>query len=147
MTTEQTIELLEKEKARIIEDIDKKLAFQKTKLESEKMKEDFKVIKYKGKEFRIYRWENKEFKDFPMPEGFSWCKYFDFLELINEEKVNLEQYPACYYTENQFKKNIKRGYGLSWFFLNRGLNLNSDKESLADSDGSGRAVISKEKKC
>lgn len=106
----------------------------------ENLTKDFKKIIYKNKEFRIYKWENKPFKNFPIPEGFNWSEYFDFVKLINEDKIELEQYPSCYYTKSQFKQNLK-DYGLSRLCLGWGLNLRSSGEGLAGSDADGRVVV------
>lgn len=120
-----------------LEEIEKK---EKLKQENESYQE----IKYKNKIFRIYKWENKLFKDFPVPEGFNWCEYFDFVKLINENKIKLEEYPIYYYTKNQFKLNLNNGYGLSRVFLGgNALGVDSGGEYFADSDADGRVVVSK----
>ena len=103
--------------------------------------QDYQEIKYNGKIFRIYKWENKEFKDFPIPKGFHWCEYFDFIELINEEEIKLEEYPIFYYTKNQFKNNIKKGWELSRVYFDRDGYVLSYDGNLQDSIGNGRVVV------
>ena len=103
--------------------------------------QDYQEIKYNGKIFRIYKWENKEFKDFPIPKGFHWCEYFDFIELINEEEIKLEEYPIFYYTKNQFKNNIKKGWELSRVYFDGDGNVYSDDVDWQYSDDDGRVVV------
>ena len=114
----------------------------KKEQESEKLKE-FQSFKLGNKEIKVYKWENKPFKDFPMPKGFGWCEYFDFVGLINEKEKELEKSPVYYYTKNQFKMNIKNGWGLSRFYLDGGLSASSNNVSLAGSIGGGRVVVSR----
>jgi len=104
--------------------------------------QEYQSFKLGKKEIRIYKWENKKFKDFPMPKGFDLCEYFDFVKLINEEKIKLEEYPTYYYTKNQFKRNIKNDLKLSRLGAVGGY-LYSGGDYLAGSDVDGRVVISK----
>jgi len=76
-----------------------------------------------------------------MPQGFDWCPYFDFVELINKEKINLEEYPIYYYTENQFKINKSNNYKLSRVCLNRYGDVYSDNGNLQYSNDVGRVVL------
>ena len=103
---------------------------------------DYQTIVYKNKEFRIYKWESKPFRDFPMPKGFDWCEYIDFVELINEKKIELEKYPVEYIVKNQFKTNTK-DYPVSRVCLNGNSNLNSNNWVLDNSNGDGRVVVSR----
>ena len=97
----------------------------------------YQTIIYKNKEFRIYKW-GEVLKDFPIPEGFKWCEYIDFLELINENKIKLDKYPIIYYTKNQFKNRE-----LSGFYLGRGSGLGSYDGDLGDSGDGGRVVVNR----
>jgi len=110
---------------------------------NKEINQEYQSFKLGKKEIRIYKWENKKFKDFPMPKGFDWCEYFDFVELINEEKIELEEYPIYYYTKNQFKKNIKNNWKLSGVYLGWGGGVGSSGGGLRGSCGGGRAVVSK----
>jgi len=101
------------------------------------------TFKLDDKEIRIYKWEGKQFKDFKMPKGFKWCEYFDFVKLINEEKIKLEEHPFCYYCKSQFNINFKRGYNLSWVYFNRDGGVYSYYDDLRNSNDYGRVVISK----
>jgi len=103
---------------------------------------EYQEIKYKGKTYRIYKWESKPFKDFSIPKGFNWCPYIDFLELINKKIIELEEYPVEYFTEQQFELN-KEKYPLSRFYLNWYSYLNSDNRYLDNSNGYGRVVLKK----
>ena len=109
--------------------------------ESEKAK-DFQSIIYNEKEFRIYKWENKPFKDFPMPEGFKWCPYFEFVELVNKEKFKAEEYPIYYYSWNPFELNHKNKYWeLARAYLNGDGYWVSYGGNLASSYDNGRVVV------
>ena len=50
--------------------------------------EDFKTIKFKGKEIRIYKWENKPIKDFIYPKGFELIEHSDFIELFDNKLID-----------------------------------------------------------
>ena len=104
-----------------------------------------KTIKCKKlkKEFRIYKWEDKQFKDFKMPKGFDWAEHKDFIYLYDNDLIELEKYPVFYHTKNQSKKNIKNGWSLSRLCLYWDLDLGSGGGDLADSIASGRVVISR----
>lgn len=93
------------------------------------------------KEFRIYKWEKKQFKDFPMPKGFDWCEYISFVYLYDNNLIKLEKYPVCYYIKNQSEKNVENGWSLSRLYLGRDLVLYSNYEYLAFSDDDGRVVV------
>lgn len=102
-------------------------------------------IIYKNKEFRIIKWEKKPFKDFPMPKGFDWCEPKDFVELYDNDKIKLEVWKS-YMVKNCSKKNVKKGWALSRFFLGGGSDLDSYDWYLEYSSGSGRVVVSRELK-
>jgi len=106
---------------------------------------DFIEIKCKklNKTFRIYKWENKPFKDFPMPKGFNWAKYSDFVYLYDNDLIELEKYLVEYYVENYSKKNIKNGYDLSRLFVYGDGGLYSEVVVLADSGDYSRVVVVK----
>ena len=103
---------------------------------------EYQEIKYKDKTYRIYKWENKSLKDFPMPKGFNWCPYMDFVELINKRIIELENYPVDYVTEQQFEIN-KKDFPLSRFYLNRDSLLYSNNWDLDGSSDNGRVVLKK----
>ena len=122
-----------------IEELNKQL---KEIEEQEKVKV-YQEIKYKREIYRIYNWENKQFKDFPMPEDFEWCPYFDFVELINNKVFDMQQYPICYYCKNQCINN--KEWVLARLCLGRSLGVYSNNDDLADSDSDGRVVVRKVK--
>ena len=101
-------------------------------------KKDF--ISIDNDKFRIYKWD-KPVKDFPIPEGYELAEERDFIDLYDNDKVELEQYPVIYFTKNRSKKNIKNGWGLSRLFLDRNLYLNSPSGDLAVSVDDVRVVL------
>jgi len=105
---------------------------------NQEIRTDF--ISIEKDKFRIYKWD-KPIKDFPMPKGYELAEERDFVDLYDNDKVELEQYPVIYFTKNRSKKNIKNGWGLSRLYLDRDLGLGSPSGFLADSDGSGRVVL------
>jgi hypothetical protein len=105
---------------------------------NQEMKTDY--ISIEKDKFRIYEWD-KPIKDFPMPEGYELAEERDFVDLYDDDKVELEKYPIFYFTKNRSKKNIKNGWGLSWLYLGRDLYLCSDDDYLADSNDGGRVVL------
>lgn len=82
------------------EELDKQIK----ELEEQEKLRDFQVINYKGKEYRIYKWENKSFKDFSCPEGFQWADFKEFSDLVNETKFSWEQ-NVWFYSTNLLKNN------------------------------------------
>lgn len=114
------------------------------KLESEKEKLKFQTFIINNKEIRIYKWEEKPFKEFPMPKDFDWCDYKDFIDLANTQ--TLEFYPIYYYMKNPYKYSIEQRYELASACLNGVGDWGSSNEGLADSNGDGRVVISKDLK-
>ena len=103
---------------------------------------DFQTIKHKGNEFRIYKWENKKFTNFKIPKGYSWAKYFDVVELVNEDKLEFTKpWAEVYVCKNQFKRNKK--YFLSRWYLDGGSCLNSGYDYLGNSYDLGRVVLIK----
>jgi len=103
---------------------------------------DYTKIIHNNKEFRIYKWENKPFKEFPIPKGYDFAEYFDVVELINLDKIMFTKpWKEIYVCRNQFKRN--KEYCLSRFYLNVGLNLDSNNSDLDNSNGNGRVIISK----
>lgn len=92
---------------------------------------------------RIYKWEDKPVKDFQIPKGFRMIEEREFIDLYDNDKIELEKYHVIYFTKNRSKKNIKNGWGLSRLYLNRGLDLVSYYDDLADSDDDGRVVVVK----
>jgi len=102
-----------------------------------------KTFYHNNKEIRIYEW-TKRLGDFPIPKGFDWCKYFDFVDVINKDKVELERFPVEYFVKNQFKENIKKWWNLSRVCLTRSGFPNSYGDDFEFSCGNGRVVVSKE---
>ena len=105
---------------------------------NQEMKTDF--ISIEKDKFRIYKW-NKRVKDFPMPKGYELAEERDFVDLYDNDKIELEKYPVIYFTKNRSKKNIKNGWGLSWLCLGGILGLVSGSGSLAGSGDGGRVVL------
>jgi hypothetical protein len=105
--------------------------------------QNFQSIIYKGKEFRIYNWEDKPIKDFPIPKGFDFAEFSDFVELYDEKKIELEVW-RYYHVKHFSKIQQTKEYGLSWLYLNRLLGLWSGNDDLAGSRSGGRVVVSRE---
>jgi hypothetical protein len=104
---------------------------------------DYLEIKDGKKTFRIYEWD-KSLEDFPMPKGFRLAEEREFIDLYDNDKINLEKYPVIYFTKNRSKKNVKNGWGLSRLFLdNDFLYLVSYNDILTYSYVNGRVVIVK----
>ena len=102
-----------------------------------------KTIKYKNKEFRIYKWEFKPFRDFKIPKGFELTEHKDFMELFDNKLID---YPKegweVYFVKHYSKRKQKEGY-ISGLCLYRNSGLVSWYEDLADSNISGRVVVSR----
>lgn len=103
----------------------------------------YKTYKTKTKEIRIYKWENKLFKDFPMPAGFDWCEYFDFVELVNNSNFEFKEFPVIYLTKNQFQRNFGCDWFLSRVYLSRNGVVISNYDDLQDFSDGGRVVVSR----
>jgi hypothetical protein len=129
MTTKKQIEKAEKE----LNELKEKFKLQENT--------DFQTIKYKGKEFRIYKWESKPIKDFVYPKGFEMAEGLDLLELINKEKLIGEKY--CSYFA---KKIFNKGY---WELFSAYLDddgfWNAYDDNLANSNDYGRVVLVRSK--
>ena len=107
--------------------------------------EDFKTIKFKGKEIRIYIWEDKPIKDFIYPKEFKLIEHSDFIELfdnklINSPKSGWEVYFTKHYSKRKQKENI-----LSRVCLIGVSVVSSYDDYLQYSDSDGRVVVIKEK--
>ena len=118
------------------------------KLQKEKeqlLNKDIK-IKFKGKTFRIIRWENKKLSDFKMPKDCDFAEHSDFIELFDNELIN---YPKkgweTYFVKHYSKKKQKEGF-LSRCYLNRYSDLGSNISNLSYSSGYGRVVLVEIKK-
>ena len=105
---------------------------------NQEIRTDF--ISIEKDKFRIYKWD-KPVKDFHMPKGFQLIEERDFIDLYDNDKIELEKYPVIYFTKNRSKKNIKNGWGLSRLFLDRNLYLNSPSGDLAVSVDDVRVVL------
>lgn len=105
-----------------------------------------KTIKSKKlkKEFRIYKWEDKPFKDFKMPNEFSFAEHSDFIYLYDNNLIELERFPVAYFIKNWSERNIKNGWELSRVYLDGNGILGSYNDGLEDSIVAGRVVVSKE---
>ena len=101
---------------------------------------EFISIKSNKREFRIYKWENKILKDFPIPKGFEFAEERDFIDLYDNDLIELEQYPIVYFTKNRSQKNIKKGWIFSGLYLNWLLDLGS-VGGLGVSYSDGRVVV------
>ena len=101
------------------------------------------TIKYKNKEFRIYRWESKPFRDFKITKGFELTEHKDFMELFDNKLIN---YPnddwEVYFVKHFSKRKQKEGY-ISGLCLYETSGLYSRYEGLASSDDDGRVVVSR----
>jgi hypothetical protein len=100
--------------------------------------EEFKKIVYKGKNYRIYKWEKKPFKDFVCPKGFRGVDYKEFSDLVNNTKFNWEQYPVSYYSTNLIKNNY---WELARACLSYDGSWSSYDVLLAGSNGYCRVVV------
>jgi len=109
-------------------------------MELKEKEKDFQKVIYNKKEFRIYKWD-KPIKDFPMPEGFSMSEHSEFVELYDEGKIELEQYPVEYFVKHYSKIQQKKEWCVSRLYLNGDLGLYSRYEDLAGSDDYGRVVV------
>ena len=123
---------------------------EKEKLEIEKQIETWKALENERdfieiKNFRIYKW-SKPVKEFVIPKGFRMAEFQEFVDLYDNDLIELEKYPVKYFLKHYSKKQQKKEYCLSRLYLNWNLYLVSDNDNLADSDGSGRVVLVKEKK-
>jgi hypothetical protein len=110
--------------------------------EAEKLK-DFKELIFKGKKFRIYKWENKPVGDFlkNIPKGFELAEYSDFVELFDNKLINYpKEYWEVYWVKHYSKRKQKEGY-LSGCYLDGGSGLGSYYSVLSGSNGSGRVVL------
>jgi len=130
---QEKMEKLNREKNKVEEELQELVKNEQTK--------DFIEVK----NFRIYKW-SKPVKDFPMPKDFRLAEEREFIDLY-DSGFKIEQYPVVYFTKNRSKLNIKNGWGLSRLYLFRNLSLDSNIDNLAYSNGNGRVVCIKEKKC
>ena len=113
------------------------------KLQKEKeqlLNKDIK-IKFKGKTFRIIKWENKELGDFNMPEGYDFAEHSDFIELFDNKLIDYSETDCINYFVKHYSKRKQKAGFLSRCFLNRDSYLNSYYSDLSDSSGNGRVVL------
>jgi TolA-binding protein len=104
--------------------------------------QDFQKIIYKDKEFRIYKWEDKQIKDFKIPEGFDFAEFSDFVELYDKKKIELAVW-KYYYVKHFSKIQQNKEYGLSGLYLSRDLVFRSVNDDLASSNSVGRVCVSR----
>ena len=124
------------------EEIDKKIR----ELENAENKE-FEEITFKGKKFRIYKWENKPYneiinKDFTckFDKKLKLVEFNEFNELIEERKIKLKVWK--YYITKHFNKlQWNKEYCLSRCCLNRDSNLYSGGSGLSGSNDYGGVVL------
>jgi hypothetical protein len=109
-------------------------------IEEEEKAKDFQTINFKGKEFRIYKWENKPIKDFVYPKGFRMAEFQELVDLIDNKKFEAEVWKS-YYTKHWSKLQQNKEYCLSRAYLNYAGGWDSYYELLADSNGYGRVVV------
>ena len=100
----------------------------------------FQEIIYKNKEFRIYKWEDKPIKDFKIPKGFDFANFQDFVELYDNNKVELEVW-KYYYVKHFSKIQQTKEWCLSRLYLGGNLDLRSGGGNLASSNSDGRVVV------
>ena len=124
----KTIKDLEQEKAKIEEQIEV--------LKAQEQEKDFIEVK----DFRIYKWA-KPIKDFPMPKGFQMAEFQEFVDLYDNDLIELEKYPVKYFLKHYSKKQQKKEWCLSGLYLGRNLVLGSDNDDLAYSSVNGRVVV------
>ena len=137
MTTETIQKSIEKKKKKI-----EKLNRYIEKLKQDLETQDFQSYKINGKEIRVYKWESKPYKEFPMPKGFNFCEFQDFVDLYDNDKIELE--PWKYYIVKHFsKKQQNKKYCLSRVCLSNDGDLYSYGVYLANSSDFGRVVVSK----
>jgi len=127
-----------------IENKKKELLELETKFKEQKETQVYQEIKYKNKIFRIYVWEDKKIRDFPMPKGFDFAKFNDFIELYNNDKVELEVW-KYYYLKHFSTKQQTKDYCLSGLCLGGNLSLSSSYCDLDGSSSNGGIVVEMEK--
>ena len=124
-----------------------KIELQIKELEQKEEQEEFQLINYKNKEFRIYKWENKPVRDFVYPKGFKLIEYSEFIDLFDNKiidypKENWEVYFTKHYSKRKQKENILSGFYLNYIGI-----LDVGDDNLASSDGNGRVVLVWNLKC
>ena len=95
-------------------------------------------IEFKDKIFRIYKWENKPVRDFKYPDGFRMAEFQEFVDLIDNNKVDLGD--NVYFVKHFFKKYD----GKKVSALCRVKGLVARYWNLADVFGAGSIVCVKE---
>lgn len=99
----------------------------------------FKTIKFKNKEFRIYKWENKPVGDFIYPKGFRMSEFQEFVELIDNGLIKYNSDWEYFWVKHFSKLQQKKKFCLSRLFLDVHV-LNSDNDDLLNSNRYGRIV-------
>ena len=103
-------------------------------------------IKFKGKTFRIIKWENKELGDFNMPEGWDFAEHSDFIELFDNKLIDYpEKDYITYFVKHYSKRKQKAGF-LSGCYLSGGSDMGSYYSYLSYSIVIGRVVLVEVKK-
>lgn len=103
-----------------------------------------KKVNYKNKEFWIVEW-NDPFKDFPYPKGFKIAEFNDFIELYDNNLIELEMWKG-YFVKHFSKKQQAKEFCLSGLFVNRYSNLNSNSSDLILTNMNGRLIICRDLK-
>ena len=107
---------------------------------------DLKELKFKGKTFRIYKWENKKIGDFIYPKGFQMAEFQQVVDLFDNKLIDYpknswEVYFCKHYSKIKQKEKLISGLFLNWY-----LNLYSYDEDLDYSDDGGRVACVEVKK-
>ena len=135
----KTIKQLEKQKLEIEKQIEK--------LKAKEQLKDFQEFTFKGKKFRIVKWENKPYGDLidknfncKLWKNFRLAEFQEFNEAIEEKAFILEVWK--YYITKHFNSlQWKKEYCLSRGCLNRYSGLSSNNSDLSDSNVYGRVVL------
>ncbi len=116
---------------------------EKKKLEIEEKIEALKNNDFiKVKNFRIYKWEDKEIREFVYPEGYRMAEFQEFTDLIDSGDIELEVW-KYYWVKHFLKSQWDKEYCLSRVCLNRVGVVDAVVDGLSDSDGGGRVVCIK----
>ena len=97
------------------------------------MKEEYKSITFKDREYRLYTWNNKPFKEFKCPDGFRWTEAIELIELVNSEHL-ISNKDKSYFSSRMFNNSYHDIFGAYynkfgyWCPVNENLNYK-------DSDG------------
>lgn len=128
-------------KEQIIKEINK-LNLELEQLEEAERLKDFKELTFKGKKYRIYKWEDKPIGDFlkTIPKGFRLIEHSEFIELFDNKIIDYpEKNWEVYFTKHYSKRKQKENILLRCLF--RDSNLDFGIVDLLISNSYGRVVL------